>query len=241
VIPILARTHRVLAPDLRGFGWSDAPPSGYDKRTMATDIVTLLDALEIERCSLVGHDWGGMIGFLLCVDHPARIDRYVALNSGHPWMRPDLRGVASAVTRVFPYQVLISTFGARYVTNAKLPAVERTMIQRGTWSTETAASYREQFEDPARVDASVQLYRTWILGGEYRRLRSELARRQLEVPTLYLHGEDDAVLRPHLVGSGVAQVEQLRFELVRGAGHFVQEDEPEHVAQRILEHVASER
>ena len=57
VIGPLAKEHRVYAPDMRGFGWSDAPPGTYSKMGLAADVERLLDVLEIDRCVLVGHDW----------------------------------------------------------------------------------------------------------------------------------------------------------------------------------------
>jgi pimeloyl-ACP methyl ester carboxylesterase len=56
VIPLLAPHARVLCPDLRGFGWTDAPGRGYDRETMAQDVLALLDELGLERIDLVGHD-----------------------------------------------------------------------------------------------------------------------------------------------------------------------------------------
>ncbi|HYJ20397.1 MAG TPA: alpha/beta fold hydrolase, partial [Solirubrobacterales bacterium] len=67
LMPALADRHRVLALDLRGFGWSEAPPKGYEKENLASDVLAVLDQLGIERVKLVGHDWGGWVGFLLCL------------------------------------------------------------------------------------------------------------------------------------------------------------------------------
>lgn len=59
VIPALAERFRVIAPDLRGFGWSEVPAGGYEKEQLASDMLALLDTLGIERVSWIGHDWGG--------------------------------------------------------------------------------------------------------------------------------------------------------------------------------------
>ena len=75
VIPALAESHRVICPDLRGHGWTDAPPWGYEKEGLASDALALLDALEIERVGMLGHDWGGLVGFLLSLRAPERIER----------------------------------------------------------------------------------------------------------------------------------------------------------------------
>jgi pimeloyl-ACP methyl ester carboxylesterase len=60
-IPALGPRYRVIAPDLRGYGETDKPASGYDKRTMAQDLVALLDGLGIDRIALVGHDRGARV------------------------------------------------------------------------------------------------------------------------------------------------------------------------------------
>src|SRR5215213_8511844 len=63
VIEELRSNFRVIAPDLRGFGWSEAPGEGYDGDTFARDQIALLDALGIEKASFIGHDWGGWTTF----------------------------------------------------------------------------------------------------------------------------------------------------------------------------------
>src|SRR4051794_9991824 len=62
---VIARTkdrYRVIAPDLRGHGWTDAPRDGYGKDQLATDLLALLDAMGLERVTWVGHDWGAFTG-----------------------------------------------------------------------------------------------------------------------------------------------------------------------------------
>src|SRR3954471_416719 len=57
VLEALGGEHRLIAPDLRGAGGSDAPATGNDPQTFAADQVALLDALEIDRVRVAGHDW----------------------------------------------------------------------------------------------------------------------------------------------------------------------------------------
>ena len=93
VIGPLAERYRVICPDLRGFGWSQAPPGGYEKETLADDVIALLEVLGLERVRLAGHDWGGFVGFLLCLRRPDLVERYLALNIIYPWPRLDPRGM----------------------------------------------------------------------------------------------------------------------------------------------------
>ncbi|HWT37896.1 MAG TPA: alpha/beta fold hydrolase, partial [Paraburkholderia sp.] len=80
-IPVLAERYRVIAPDLRGYGETDKPASGYDKRTMANDLRALLRELSIERVALVGHDRGARVATRFAKDHPDVVDRLVVMDN----------------------------------------------------------------------------------------------------------------------------------------------------------------
>jgi pimeloyl-ACP methyl ester carboxylesterase len=81
VIPALAANRTVVAPDLRGYGRSDKPRDGYDKRTMANDIVALMRGLGHERFDVVGHDRGARVATRLAKDHPDRVRSLVAVDN----------------------------------------------------------------------------------------------------------------------------------------------------------------
>ena len=70
---------------------SEATGHGYDGETFAADQVALLDALELERAHVVGHDWGGWTAMLLGILHADRVDRMVVCNAPHPWPRLSAR------------------------------------------------------------------------------------------------------------------------------------------------------
>lgn len=85
IAPRLAAAHRVIAPDLRGYGASEAPPGGprgegYTKREIATELVELMANLGHERFAVVGHDRGGRVAYRLALDHPERVTCVGLLN-----------------------------------------------------------------------------------------------------------------------------------------------------------------
>src|SRR3954464_12028626 len=94
--PCRARV-RVIAPDLRGQGWSQKPAGDYRKDALMRDLLGLLDRLGIERVRWIGHDWGAYTGMLASLRHPERIERFVSLSLPHPWTRD--RGAVQLVRR----------------------------------------------------------------------------------------------------------------------------------------------
>ena len=76
----LAEDHTVICPDLRGYGASDKPDHGYDKRTMAADIVNLARELGHDELELAGHDRGALVAFRAGLDHPDKITRLTCLD-----------------------------------------------------------------------------------------------------------------------------------------------------------------
>jgi pimeloyl-ACP methyl ester carboxylesterase len=239
-IPRLAEQYRVICPDLRGLGWSDAPPDGYEKENMAEDVVALLDALGLEEVRLMAHDWGGWIGFILCLRHPQRFQRYLALNIPHPWGRLSLRSAASLWR--FWYQWLIASpgLGERVVRRGRLA---RFMLTYGrpeaARKDEDIEAFLEPLREPARARASVQIYRTFqlreflpVARGRYRSMR-------LKTKTLLLHGIDDPVIKPSFLEGYEPYAEDMKVELVENCGHFIAEDRPELVTERALEFFGS--
>jgi pimeloyl-ACP methyl ester carboxylesterase len=78
--------HRVVAPDLRGFGASDAPDGvqAYSLRHLIGDVAGILDRFEIDRARVVGHDWGAAVAWLFATFLPERVERLAAVSVGHP-------------------------------------------------------------------------------------------------------------------------------------------------------------
>jgi haloacetate dehalogenase len=79
--PALAQKYRVIAPDLRGYGGTDKPATGYDKRTMSRDIRSLMEYLEVQKIALIGHDRGARVATRFAKDYPDALDRLVVMDN----------------------------------------------------------------------------------------------------------------------------------------------------------------
>jgi pimeloyl-ACP methyl ester carboxylesterase len=90
VMTRLTPRHRLIAPDLTGLGDSSKPADGYDKKTIARDLVEMCDALALERFHLVGHDWGGPTAFAPACAIPERVRTLAILDVTIPGIGPDI-------------------------------------------------------------------------------------------------------------------------------------------------------
>jgi pimeloyl-ACP methyl ester carboxylesterase len=237
LLPRLAAAgQRAIAMDLRGFGWSDAPAGGYEKENLATDVLAVLDALGLDRVKLVGHDWGGWIGYLLCIRAPERFERYLALNILTPW--PDRRALMPEFWR-FSYQLVVSAPGLGYRMHRSGDWVPRMLVGasvvRENWDEPTLRSFADNLAEPDRARACVQMYRTFVTRESPALLRGRYADDRSHVPTLHLHGADDAALRPKMLAGYQRYVDEITVELVPGCGHFIADEMPDLVAARALE------
>jgi pimeloyl-ACP methyl ester carboxylesterase len=229
VIPLVAPHARVIAPDFRGFGWTDVPRDGYEKAQLMRDVLALLDELGIDEFTVAGHDWGGYIGFLLALEHPERIESFLALNVLPPWPSTDRRTMLDAWR--FLYMPVLATPG----------------LGRGRVGREFAArGLRDAGLSPADVDAFVdrldgergrateRLYRSFFLRELPGLLRGRFSASDLRVPSKLVFGTGDVVLSARTAQALAAEADRLELELVADAGHFVVDEKPELVADRLL-------
>ncbi len=236
VIPELAKHYRVLAMDLRGFGWTDIAWEGLDKETMADDVANVMEALEIDRARIVGHDWGGWIGYLLAIRRPELVERLVALSSPPPFAPPSLRGVWNA--RRFAYQLPIaSPFGPRLMRRPSFVArkVRRWSRNREHVRNDVQRLYGRDLRASTRARAASLLYREFLLREMGPVLAGRYRKQRLTTPTLVLHGQRDPILPPVFFEGHDEYADQMTIEMIPKTGHLLPEEAPELVTERTLE------
>lgn len=229
VIPQLAETYRVICPDLRGFGWSDAPGGGYEKEALAGDVIALMDEMGLERVKLVGHDWGGYVGFLLSLFHAERIERFLALCIIHPWPKPDLRRLDIAWRMSYQY-VLASPAGA-WLLRTQPGLVERALCSathdQSIWTATDLQAFSQVLREPARAQASSALYRTFLMREAIPLTTGRYNAYRLEVPTLLLMARHDPAVRPNMAPGFEAHADDMQVRIIEHAGHFLVDEKPD--------------
>lgn len=233
IIPSLAESHRVICPDLRGLGWSDAPSHGYLKSELASDVLGVLDELGVDRFKLIAHDWGAFAGFLMCLRAPERVERYIACSIPHLWPENDKPSL-KALSRLW-YQAALASplLGEGLVRQGEF--VRRMLMSGrtiGSYSSHELDVYLDVIREPARARASASYYRTFLLhelrplaAGHYRSER-------LRVPTRLLGGQNDPILRGSSLAGYEDYADDMAIEWVPDAGHSLPEEAPQVVLDR---------
>jgi pimeloyl-ACP methyl ester carboxylesterase len=226
VIPLL-EGFRLIMPDMRGFGWSSVPTGGYDKERLATDVLRIMDAEQIDRAGIIGHDWGGWVGFLACLREPNRFEGLLALGITHPFTTPSIRAIMQSWR--LGYQPIIGAplLGPTLLSRSSC-GFARMLSHAGVGTYGEARRYTDVIAQPARAAASADLYRTFLVRelaglGRYRR-------RVLGVPTRLMVGTDDPVIAPAFLEGWQPFATDMSVEMITGVGHFLPEQAPGAVA-----------
>lgn len=229
IAPTLARTHSVVVPDLRGYGESDKPRDGYDKKTMARDIHELMRALGHERYAVVGHDRGARVSHRLALDHPAAVTKLCLLDivPTHTLFSRTGRELAAAYWHWFFFQVPDLP---EIMIEATLEPFLRAMFRAlssvaGAIEEEAIQEYLRVFRLPGTIRATLDDYRA-AATRDFDDDEADLARR-VTCPTLAIWGEFGKM---HTLFDVLATWKEKATD-VRGhpvpCGHFIPEEAPE--------------
>jgi pimeloyl-ACP methyl ester carboxylesterase len=222
IVPVLARSHHVVALDLKGFGRSDKP---FDDHYSAADQAALVAAFIRQRglkgVSLVGHSFGGTVALLTALelkDEPERISRLVIMDA--PALKQKFPGAADIINAPFvPY--LAMTLAPQYAARQLLRAVS---APRRKLLESDIAGYAAPYSSPGSSHAFVATTRA-ILDANTNRMGSRYP--EIRQPTLVVWCRNDRVV-PLRTGSKLAQLlPSARLDVLNRCNHLPQDEVPE--------------
>jgi pimeloyl-ACP methyl ester carboxylesterase len=232
LMPLLAKTHTVIVPDLRGAGGSAKPEGGYDKKNMAVDIHELVKSLGIHSVAIVGHDIGLMVAYAYAAQFPAETSRVVLMDAflpgigdwTHVWLLRDLwhfhfHGKTPLALVKGRERTYFEHFWNDFAADAKhsIPEADR-RIYAAAYAQEggmrAGFEYFKNFEKDAADFAA-------------------LGNNKLTMPMLVLSGEKAG--GTFLIDQGRLVANDVKGVVVKGSGHWLMEEAPDQVIPELLQ------
>ncbi len=250
-IPVLAQAgYRVVVPDQRGYNLSDKPKAvqHYQIDHLTADVLSLMRALGRERAdqhtaraAIVGHDWGGAVAWRMAIDFPEAVDRLVVMNAPHPValakaFKSDWGQRLRSWYMVF-FQVPglpEALLGISPQTSARL-FFRRTAVRRDAFSDADLAVMAAAMAQPGALRGMIHWYRAAF------RFKPAKRMRPIEAPTLLLWAEDDIALGKQLTLGLGRWVPHLEICYFPRCGHWVQNEAPEQVNERMMAFLSTPR
>jgi pimeloyl-ACP methyl ester carboxylesterase len=232
LIAKLSAKHTVIAPDLRGFGDSDAPAIGYTKAAMARDIHALVAALNYPKVKIVGHDIGLMVAYAYAAQYPAEVDRIALMDAflpgvgdwTHVWLLRDLwhfhfYGKTPLALVAGRERVYLEHFWNDFAADPNKSVPERDRV-----------FYAKAYAKPGHMAAGFEVFRAFEKdAAEF----GELAKTKLPMPMLVLSGEKAG--GSFLIEQGRLVADNVDGVIVKGAGHWLMEEAPDQVIPKLVE------
>ena len=231
LIPELAKTHTIIAPDLRGFGDSSRPEGGYDKKTMAQDIHALAASLGYARAGIVGHDIGLMVAYAYAAQYPSEADRIVLMDAFLPgvgdwtqvWLLRDLWhfhffGKTPLALVEGRERIYFEHFWNDFAAN---PAHSVSEANRQLY----AAAYAQ----PGSMRAGFEAFRAFEQDATD---FAAFSKTKLNMPMLVLTGEKAS--GEFLITQGRLVAEKVEGVVIKGSGHWLIDEAPEQVIPKLV-------
>ncbi|MGW5667268.1 alpha/beta fold hydrolase [Micromonospora sp. NPDC003776] len=230
VLPRLAESYEVVAPDLRGFGGSDAPPGGYDKKTVAADLHGLLTVLGLTgEIRLVGHDVGTMVAYAYAAAHPDQVVRLVLTEAPIPdesiYTFPALTAAGPAVWN-FGFFTVPNGLPEQLVAGREAVWVDRftdsIMVNKGSLGPDDIEEYAGHLRDAAHLRASFGYFRAF---GQDIADNAAYRSTKLAMPVLAVGAR--ASLGPQVADQVRRYADTVTGEVVEDSGHWLFEERPD--------------
>ncbi|WP_031547099.1 alpha/beta fold hydrolase [Salinicoccus luteus] len=227
--------YRVIAPDQRGYNKSDKPDGvrSYDIDTLRDDIIGLIHHFGHKAAAIIGHDWGGAVGWHLAATRPGLVRGFVAINMPHLAVLPKvmlttpLQWLRSSYMLFFQTpkvpEKILSRNDYRYMEQAL-----RTTSKKGTFTEEELGAYKIAWARPKTLTSMLNWYRAMPFS------MKSVRKGNIEVPVKIIWGEGDQFLSTKLAEESLKFTDSNSVIWVEDATHWVHQEKPDFVNDQLI-------
>ncbi|BDA68261.1 alpha/beta hydrolase fold protein [Calothrix sp. PCC 7716] len=232
-IPEFAKYYKVVALDLRGYNDSDKPSSqsAYTMDELVKDIEGVIKGLGYNKCTLVGHDWGGAIAWNFAYKHSDMLDKLIILNLPHPAKFAEGLRTPQQIQRswyVFFFQLpllpelFVQSNDYQFIETA----IKGMAVDKSAFSQADIDAYKDAAAKRGALTATINYYRNAFQPKFFNQSFGVL-----EVPTLMIWGEKDDALGKELTYGTEAYVRDFQIKYIPNCSHWIQQEQPSLVNQ----------
>jgi len=217
VMPELARSFRVVAPDLNGFGWTERPrdPQSYTREGQERLVLGVLGALGVKRAQFVGHSYGGSLTLFLASRHPDLVRSMVLIDSAAPTYSDDRRSRVASIRPLDSLFVRLALTPRRIRSSLLASVYDPALV-----TPELVRAYLERL----RVDGEDDAY--YGLTARLRPAAGDLALETLTLPALVVWGAEDRLIRVETGRRAARRLPAGEFVTIPRCGHLAMEERP---------------
>lgn len=234
IMPILAKDHRVIVVDFRGMGSSSKPTEGYSKKNMAGDVASLIKKMGLDKVSIAGHDIGASIAISFAGQFSDQTDKLIVLDTPHP--EEDLYKLP-----MMPIGMPVHPWWVAFNQVKELPELllegrfhivqnwifDKMLVNKKSINEFDRKVYAKAYETKDAIRSANAWYQAFPED-----IQDIKAMNIIDAPTLGIGSSAGfAMLKTSLPG----YIKNLQLKEIKNSGHFIQEEQPDEVANAILE------
>jgi pimeloyl-ACP methyl ester carboxylesterase len=235
---LTAAGYRCLAPNQRGYSAGARPSRRRDYRTpeLVADLGALIDASGARRVHLVGHDWGAVVAWAAAAEMPERLATVSPISVPHPaaFLKSFInsrQGLASWYMYLFQLPRI-----PEWLLTRRNGAVIAETLRRGGQARAAAERDSQAMREPGALTAAINWYRAMPM------LNPRAINQKVSVPTMYVWSDQDIALLPKSAHNTARYVTgEYRFEALSGVSHWIPDEQPDKLADLLLEWFAAHK
>lgn len=236
IMPILAKKYSLIVIDLRGMGSSDKPLDGYTKKSMATDVLSLITQLGYEKVTIAGHDIGASVAFSYAANFPKNTDKLVLLDTPHPDENMYKLPMLPVGAKIYPWWIAFNQVSElpENLLEGRYDILQNWIFDQLLINKEAINSfdrkvYAAAYENKDAIRSSNEWYRAFTQD-----IQDIKNIKKITAPTIGIGSLDGVEMFKYALPP---YIDDLQFKVVNNSGHFIIEENPNDTAEFIIDFV----